>query len=117
SMKTISGNHEDYVPVNQGNNADVVNIEDLESEERSVEKTPAPSIAKRLRSQSGKAVTSVTPSARPTKSTKKIVSVGPKKPWSKVVPPSETKKKSMKRKNHCLVIQNLRWRQMCQQRV
>ncbi|MCI72507.1 hypothetical protein A2U01_0093770, partial [Trifolium medium] len=72
---------------------DVVNIDDLESEERSAEKTPAPSIAKMLRSQSGKVVASVIPSTKPTKSIKNTVSVGPKKQWSKVVPPSETKKK------------------------
>ncbi|MCI72729.1 hypothetical protein A2U01_0093993, partial [Trifolium medium] len=47
---------------------------------------------------SGKAVASVTTSAKPTKPTKKNVSVGPKKQWSKVVPPSETKKKGLKRK-------------------
>ncbi|MCI64603.1 hypothetical protein A2U01_0085861, partial [Trifolium medium] len=67
-------------------------------EERSVEKTHAPTIAKRLRSQSGKAVTSIVTSAKPAKSTKKTISVGPKRQWSKVVPPSETKKKGLKRK-------------------
>ncbi|MCI46671.1 hypothetical protein A2U01_0067912, partial [Trifolium medium] len=55
---------------------------DLVSEERSVEKTPTPTIAKRLRSQSGKDVASVVTSAKPTKSTKKTVLVGPKKQWS-----------------------------------
>ncbi|MCI81351.1 hypothetical protein A2U01_0102624, partial [Trifolium medium] len=72
---------------------DVVNVDDLESEERSVEKTPVPTIDKRLRSQSGKVVASVVTSVKPAKSTKKTVSVGPKKQWCKVVPPSETKKK------------------------
>ncbi|MCI42638.1 hypothetical protein A2U01_0063875, partial [Trifolium medium] len=50
SMKTISGDKEDFVPADQGKNDDndVVNVDDLESEERSVEKTPAPIIAKRL---------------------------------------------------------------------
>ncbi|MCI74423.1 hypothetical protein A2U01_0095687, partial [Trifolium medium] len=52
---------------------------DLVSEERSVEKTPAPTIAKRLGSQSGKAVASVATSVKLTKSTRKTVSVGPKK--------------------------------------
>ncbi|MCI47680.1 hypothetical protein A2U01_0068922, partial [Trifolium medium] len=47
---------------------------------------------------SGKVVASVVTSAKPAKSTKKIVSIGPKKQWSKVVPPSETKKKGLKRK-------------------
>ncbi|MCH99494.1 envelope-like protein, partial [Trifolium medium] len=40
------------------------NIDDLDSEERSVEKTHTLSIAKRLRSQTGKAVASVVPSTR-----------------------------------------------------
>ncbi|MCI54037.1 hypothetical protein A2U01_0075284, partial [Trifolium medium] len=62
------------------------------------EKTPAPTIAKRLRSQSGKAVASVVTSAKPAKFTKKTVSIGPKRQWSKVVPSSETKKKGLKRK-------------------
>ncbi|MCI22827.1 envelope-like protein, partial [Trifolium medium] len=98
-MKTVSGNHDDGVPADQGKDADVnvVNIDDLESEERSVEKTPAPSIAKRLRSQTGKAVASVSTDVKITKTTRKTVGVGPKKTWSKVVPPTETKKKSLKR--------------------
>ncbi|MCI72422.1 hypothetical protein A2U01_0093685, partial [Trifolium medium] len=74
-------------------NNDVVNVDDLESEERSEEKTHAPTIAKRLISQSGKVIASVVSPVKPTKSTKKTVSIGPKKQWSKVVPPSETKKK------------------------
>ncbi|MCI63653.1 hypothetical protein A2U01_0084910, partial [Trifolium medium] len=75
-MKTISVEKDDIVPADQG-------------------KTPAPTIAKRLRSQSGKVVASVVTSAKPAKSTKKTVSIGPKKQWSKVVPPSETKKKGL----------------------
>ncbi|MCI95134.1 hypothetical protein A2U01_0116432, partial [Trifolium medium] len=52
SIKTIYVEKDDSVPADQGKNSDndVVNIDDLESEERSVEKTPAPTIAKRLRS-------------------------------------------------------------------
>ncbi|MCI64402.1 hypothetical protein A2U01_0085660, partial [Trifolium medium] len=63
--------HGDSEPADQGKKADenVVNIDDLESEERSVEKTPTPSIAKRLRSQTGKAVASVNTTVKPTKST------------------------------------------------
>ncbi|MCI66468.1 hypothetical protein A2U01_0087726, partial [Trifolium medium] len=59
-------------PADQGkkDDNDVVNVDDLKSEEKSVEKTPAPTIAKRLRSQSGKDVASVITSAKPTKSTK-----------------------------------------------
>ncbi|MCI42621.1 hypothetical protein A2U01_0063858, partial [Trifolium medium] len=72
SMKTVSV-EDDIVPVDQGkiDDNEEVNVDDLESEERSVEKTPAPTIAKRLRSQSGKVVASVVSPVKPTKSTKK----------------------------------------------
>ncbi|MCI80566.1 hypothetical protein A2U01_0101837, partial [Trifolium medium] len=58
SIKTISVEEDDPVLADQGKNDDndVVNVDDLVSEERSIEKTPAPTIAKRLRSQSGKAI-------------------------------------------------------------
>ncbi|MCI88706.1 hypothetical protein A2U01_0109993, partial [Trifolium medium] len=58
SMKTISVEKDDFVPADQGKNDDndVMNFDVLESEERSAEKTPTPTITKRLRSQSGKAV-------------------------------------------------------------
>ncbi|MCI81172.1 hypothetical protein A2U01_0102444, partial [Trifolium medium] len=61
SVKTASVEKDDDVPADQGqnNDDDIVNVDDLVSEERSVEKTPTPTIAKRLRSQSGKAVASV----------------------------------------------------------
>ncbi|MCI88252.1 hypothetical protein A2U01_0109538, partial [Trifolium medium] len=51
SMKTVSAEKDDTVPVDQGknNDEDVVNVYDLVSEERSAEKTPTPTIAKRLR--------------------------------------------------------------------
>ncbi|MCI81715.1 hypothetical protein A2U01_0102989, partial [Trifolium medium] len=70
----------------------VIDVDDLVSRERSVEKTPAPSIAKRLRSNSGKAVATASEPAKTTKKGKKIskpVHYGPKKQWSKVVTPSE----------------------------
>ncbi|MCI51934.1 hypothetical protein A2U01_0073178, partial [Trifolium medium] len=97
SMKTISVEKDDIVPADQGkiDDNDVVDVDDLESEERTVEKTPAPTIAKRLRSQSGKVVAFIASPAKSTKSIRKTVSVGPKKQWSKVVPPSETKKKGV----------------------
>ncbi|MCI46554.1 hypothetical protein A2U01_0067794, partial [Trifolium medium] len=81
SVKTISVEKDHSEPADQGkkDDNDVVNVDELESEERSIERTPAPTIAKRLRSQSGKAVASVVTSAKPAKSTKKTVSVGPKK--------------------------------------
>ncbi|MCI45993.1 hypothetical protein A2U01_0067233, partial [Trifolium medium] len=99
-MKTISGNHEEGLPADQGKDVDVnvVNVDDLVYEERSVEKTPGPSITRRLRSQSEKVVASASTAAKPTKTTKKTVGVGPKKAWSKVVPPTEPKKKNLKRK-------------------
>ncbi|MCI49560.1 hypothetical protein A2U01_0070804, partial [Trifolium medium] len=39
SMKTVSVEKDHSVPADQGKNADVVNVDDLVSEERSVEKT------------------------------------------------------------------------------
>ncbi|MCI67975.1 hypothetical protein A2U01_0089234, partial [Trifolium medium] len=47
-MKTGSTEKDDTVTTDQGknNDKDVVNVDDLVSEERSVEKTPAPTIAK-----------------------------------------------------------------------
>ncbi|MCH86632.1 hypothetical protein A2U01_0007491, partial [Trifolium medium] len=59
SMKTMSANKEDDLSVDKNVNADVVDVDDLASEERSIEKTPVPNIAKRLRSNSGKVVASV----------------------------------------------------------
>ncbi|MCI92631.1 hypothetical protein A2U01_0113927, partial [Trifolium medium] len=69
--KTVSVEKDHSEPADQGKNdgTDVVNVDDLVSEERSVERTYVPNIAKRLRSQSGKAVASVTTSAKPTKPT------------------------------------------------
>ncbi|MCI89609.1 hypothetical protein A2U01_0110898, partial [Trifolium medium] len=69
SVKSVSTEKDDTVAADQGknNDKDVVNVDDLVYEERSVEKTPVPTIAKRLRSQSGKVVASVVTSAKPTK--------------------------------------------------
>ncbi|MCI87541.1 hypothetical protein A2U01_0108825, partial [Trifolium medium] len=51
SVKTVSVEKDHFVPADQGKNddTDVVNVDDIVSEERSVERTPAPTIAKRLR--------------------------------------------------------------------
>ncbi|MCI96442.1 hypothetical protein A2U01_0117742, partial [Trifolium medium] len=61
SVKTVSVEKDHSEPADQckKDDNDVVNVDDLESEDRSVEKTPPPTIAKRLRSQSGKVVASV----------------------------------------------------------
>ncbi|MCI63921.1 hypothetical protein A2U01_0085178, partial [Trifolium medium] len=61
-----------------------------------------PSIAKRLRSNSGKAVAFVSEPAKTTRAAKKgslkPVLYGPKKAWSKGVTSTEPKKKNLKRK-------------------
>ncbi|MCH93129.1 hypothetical protein A2U01_0014077, partial [Trifolium medium] len=57
-MKTVYANHEDDMSAEKDKNTDldVVDVDDIVSVERSVKKTPVPSIAKRLRSNSGKVV-------------------------------------------------------------
>jgi hypothetical protein len=79
-----------------------VNVDEIVSEDISFEKTPASGIAGRLRSRSGK---NVITESKPIKSTKgkkktstKSILYGFKRSWSKVFPPSDKKKKSMKRK-------------------
>ncbi|MCI43739.1 hypothetical protein A2U01_0064977, partial [Trifolium medium] len=63
---------------------------------------PGPSIAKRMRIRSGKAVPSASEHAKITKKTKKPslkpVLYVPKKTWSKCVPSTEPKNKNMKKK-------------------
>ncbi|MCI61549.1 hypothetical protein A2U01_0082806, partial [Trifolium medium] len=69
--------------------------------ESPAEKTPAPSIAKRLGSNSGKDVVTAGETTKTPKKWKKVskaVQYGPKKQWSKVATPVESKKKSLKRK-------------------
>ncbi|MCI49279.1 envelope-like protein, partial [Trifolium medium] len=74
---------------------DVMDVDEVDSMNEPLEKTFGQSISKRLRSK----IVKVVPSASKTPvTTKKIVGVGPKKGWSKVVPPSEKKKKTLKRK-------------------
>ncbi|MCI10832.1 envelope-like protein, partial [Trifolium medium] len=90
-MKTMSANKEDDLSVDKNVNADVVDVDDLASKEWSIEKTPVPSIAKRLMSNSGKVVASVSELAKTTKKGKKSstplkpILYGPKKTWSKDV--------------------------------
>lgn len=67
---------------------DIVNINDLDSDDEPIGKKLAPGIAKRLNNRKGKVIVSAT---------KKSVSVGPVEEWSKVVTPA-TKKRFMKRK-------------------
>ncbi|MCI49688.1 hypothetical protein A2U01_0070932, partial [Trifolium medium] len=88
-MKTVSANNEDDLSADKDKNADmnVVDVDDLVSEERSIEKTHVPSIAKRLRSRSGKVVPSASEPVKTTKAANKpslkLVLYGPKKTWSK----------------------------------
>ncbi|MCH91904.1 hypothetical protein A2U01_0012835, partial [Trifolium medium] len=60
SKKTVSTNEEESVFADKSVAADanVVNVDDIQSGEVSVERTPGPSIANRLRSRSGKVVAS-----------------------------------------------------------
>ncbi|MCI03055.1 envelope-like protein, partial [Trifolium medium] len=100
----MSVNDEDNLSADKSVATDtvVVNVDDIQSEEVSVERTPGPSIAKRLRSGSGKVVPSASEPGKTPKTTKKSslkpVLYGPKKTWSKGVPSTETKKKNLKRK-------------------
>ena len=73
---------------------DIVNIEDLNSDDVPIGQRLAPRIAKRLKNKKGQDIES---SSTPFKSLRKIASVGPTKRWSKVVTPV-SKKKYLKRK-------------------
>ncbi|XP_050915846.1 uncharacterized protein LOC127130940 [Lathyrus oleraceus] len=73
---------------------DIVNIEDLDSDDVPIGKRLAYGIAKRLKNRKGQVVGS---SNAPSKSVIKKANVGPTKRWSKVVTPTP-KKKSLKRK-------------------
>ncbi|KAI5410384.1 hypothetical protein KIW84_055766 [Lathyrus oleraceus] len=73
---------------------DIVNVDNLDSDDEPIENNLAPSIDKRLNNRKGKVVVS---SSKPSKASKKSVGVGPVKGWSKVLTPA-TKKRSLKRK-------------------
>lgn len=73
---------------------DMVNIDDLDSDDKPIGKRLAPGITKRLKRRKQK---TVNPSSKPSKYLKRSTSVGPTKGWSKVVTPI-TKKRSLKRK-------------------
>ncbi|MCI03309.1 hypothetical protein A2U01_0024346, partial [Trifolium medium] len=80
SMKTVSANIEDSVSIDKNveTETNFVDVDDLTSGERSTEKNPAPSIAKRLRSNSGKVVaTASEPDKTPKKGKKTSTSVKP----------------------------------------
>ncbi|KAI5431209.1 hypothetical protein KIW84_035392 [Lathyrus oleraceus] len=72
---------------------DIVNVDNLDSDDEPIGKRLAPEIMKRLKSRKGKAVES---SSKPSKSLKRSTSVGTTKWWSKVVTPI-TKKRTLKR--------------------
>ncbi|MCI49404.1 envelope-like protein, partial [Trifolium medium] len=97
SLKTVSEHLEDIESAKKNNNADlnVVDVDNLTSRDSPAEKNSPPSMAKRLRSNSGKAVATADEVAKTPKKGKK--SYGPKKQWSKVTP-TEPKKKNLKRK-------------------
>lgn len=67
----------------------IVNIDDLDSDDEPIRKRLTPSIAKRLRNRTGKDVASA---SKPSKDPKKSVDVGLVKGWSKVV--AHTKKRN-----------------------
>ncbi|XP_050874994.1 uncharacterized protein LOC127078596 [Lathyrus oleraceus] len=73
---------------------DIVNIEELDSNDVPIGQRLAPGIAKRLKNRKGQVVGS---SSTPSKSIKKKANVGPTKRWSKVVTHTP-KKNSLKRK-------------------
>ncbi|MCI06580.1 envelope-like protein, partial [Trifolium medium] len=106
SMKTVSAHLDDDMSAEKDKDADlnVIDVDDLVSGERSGKKTPVPSIVKRLRSNSGKAVATACEPGKKTKKGKKSstplkhVLYGPKKTWSKAVQFVEPKKKNLKRK-------------------
>ncbi|MCI53299.1 hypothetical protein A2U01_0074545, partial [Trifolium medium] len=84
-----------------GTEAHAIDVDDLTSGERSIENNPSPSIAKRLRSNSSKVVATASEPIKTTKETRKTRKkpmYGPPRTWSKGVPPSEKKKKNLKRK-------------------
>ena len=73
---------------------DIVNVEELDSDDVPIGQRLAPGIAKRLKKIKGQVVES---SSTPSISVRNKASVGPTKTWSKVVTPV-SKKKSLKRK-------------------
>ena len=77
---------------NQSTN--IMNIEDLDSNDVPIGQRLVIGITKRLKNRKGQAIES---SSSPSKSIRKRASVGPTKRWSKVVTPV-SKKKSFKRK-------------------
>lgn len=69
----------------------IVNVDDLNSDDEPIEKRLAPSIAKRLRNRTGKDVAST---SKPSKAPKKSFVVIPAKGWSKVVAPAKKMKEA-----------------------
>ncbi|XP_050877203.1 uncharacterized protein LOC127080963 [Lathyrus oleraceus] len=89
----MSDKHENSVE-KKDQSTDIVNIEDLDSDDVPIGQRLAPGITKRLKNKKGQFVESF---STPSKSLRKRASVGPIKRWSKVIT-HVSKKKSIKRK-------------------
>ncbi|MCH97836.1 envelope-like protein, partial [Trifolium medium] len=103
SMKTVSENFDnESVEKDKSGDVNVIDIYEVVSKDKSAEKTPTPSIAKRLRSNTGKAVSSPNKLARTTRAAKKtsekLVNFGPPRSSSKVTISCSKGKKNLKRK-------------------
>lgn len=85
---------EENTGVKMYQSTDIINIDDLDSNDEPIRKKLAPGIAKRLKNMKEKVVMSA---SKPSKASKKNVGVGPAKGWRKFVTPT-TKKRSLKRK-------------------
>ncbi|MCI52170.1 hypothetical protein A2U01_0073414, partial [Trifolium medium] len=78
---------------------DTIDVDNLTSGESPVDKTSAPNIAKRLRSNSGKAIVTVgSVSVKAGKNVKNLVRYGRPRPPTEPFSPSDKGKKRLKRK-------------------
>ncbi|XP_050916171.1 uncharacterized protein LOC127131285 [Lathyrus oleraceus] len=89
----LADKEENYVE-RKDQSTNIMNIDDLDSDDEPIGKRLAPGIAKMLKNKKGKAVES---SSTSSKSLSRITSVGTTKGWSKVVT-TVSKRKSLKRK-------------------
>ncbi|XP_050916813.1 uncharacterized protein LOC127131986 [Lathyrus oleraceus] len=90
-LTNVSGNKDKNLVAQSTN---IVNIEELDSDDVPIGQRLAPGIAKRLKNKKGQVVGS---SSTPSKSVRKKTSIGPNKRWSKAAT-LVSKKKSLKRK-------------------
>lgn len=81
----------DIIGVKRDKSINIVNVDDLDSDDEPIGKILAQIIAKRLRNTIGKDVASA---SRPSKAPKKSVVVGPAKGWSNVMAPTKKMKES-----------------------